>query len=368
MTSAHDSNDSRIFQKECLFMAKESEFELYLIAPGLSRDEGDVKVIGMGEKPTSRIKRMFRFSDIIYKKALTIDADIYHIHDPELLGAALKLKRKGKLVIFDSHENTVEQIKIKKYMPAVARKLISWLYKNYETFICRRIDAVIFPCLYNGKNPFANRCKNIVFINNVPSLAEFPNAVEQNKLYDICVIGSLTEERGITNLLKACKKSGAKIELGGFFSSSEYEKKLEAAELLQNVEYLGFCERDKVIETYSKSKIGVSTLLNVGQYPNVYNLSTKVYEYMAMNMPVIISNFKYVKETLKEYEFGISVSPEDVDEIADAIEYLLKNNDVCEKMGSEGRRAIEEVFNWETEVKKIKELYVEVYKKRGLNG
>ena len=49
----------------------------------------------------------------IYKKALEIDADIYHFHDPELLPYGLKLKKKGKSVIFDSHENYSEQIKEK---------------------------------------------------------------------------------------------------------------------------------------------------------------------------------------------------------------------------------------------------------------
>jgi len=41
----------------------------------------------------------------IGKKALEVDAEVYHFHDPDLLFLALKLKKKGKKVIYDVHEN-----------------------------------------------------------------------------------------------------------------------------------------------------------------------------------------------------------------------------------------------------------------------
>ena len=59
-------------------------------------------------QPKSRMARMLLTTKRIYKKSLEQDADIYHLHDPELLPYALKLKRKSKCVIFDSHENILE--------------------------------------------------------------------------------------------------------------------------------------------------------------------------------------------------------------------------------------------------------------------
>ena len=66
MTSAHDSNDSRIFQKECVSIAGDDRFDVYLVAPGESRFEKNVNIIGVGEKPSSRIKRMLSFSKVVY--------------------------------------------------------------------------------------------------------------------------------------------------------------------------------------------------------------------------------------------------------------------------------------------------------------
>lgn len=46
LTSAHDSDDVRIFQKECVSIAEDASFDVYLIAPGASREEKNVKVTG----------------------------------------------------------------------------------------------------------------------------------------------------------------------------------------------------------------------------------------------------------------------------------------------------------------------------------
>ncbi len=360
MTSAHDSNDSRIFQKECVSIAGDDRFDVYLVAPGESRFEKNVNIIGVGEKPSSRIKRMLSFSKVVYREALKLDADIYHFHDPELLSVGLKLKKKGKKVIFDSHENTVEQIKIKKYLPGILRSIISRLYYNEETYICRKIDAVVFPCLVNGKNPFDGRCKQTVFINNLPFLSEFSEVDKKKPKYDICVIGSLTEERGITKLLEAVRITGCKVALAGDFSPSDYKEKLESKGLLEGVDCLGICDRPEVIELYSVSRMGASTILPVGQYPTVNNLPTKVYECMAMGLPVIISDFDYPKEVMKTYEFGICADCTNAQEIADAITKLKNDPELCEKYGKMGRKAVEEVFNWEKEVEKLVNLYLRI--------
>ena len=97
LTSVHDSTDVRVFRKECSSLAK--KYDVYLVAKGQSREENNVKIIGIGDAPDSRLKRITRFTKAVYQKGLSLDCDIYQIHDPELLPVALKLKRKGKAVI-----------------------------------------------------------------------------------------------------------------------------------------------------------------------------------------------------------------------------------------------------------------------------
>src|SRR5699024_5743785 len=137
--------DIRIFQKECTFLAKEKDFDVYLVAQGESRQENGVKVIGIGETQKGRLNRMLNVSKQIYKQAAVLKADIYHFHDPELLRYARKLKNQGSIVIFDSHENYSKQIAEKQYLPVIVRKLAALVYKIYETHVVKRIDAVVTP-------------------------------------------------------------------------------------------------------------------------------------------------------------------------------------------------------------------------------
>ena len=54
------------------------------------------KIVGIGEIPNGRFRRITRISKQIFRKALSLDCDVYHLHDPELLSFGLKLKKKGK--------------------------------------------------------------------------------------------------------------------------------------------------------------------------------------------------------------------------------------------------------------------------------
>ena len=360
LTSAHDSSDVRIFHKECTFLAKEYDLEVYFIAPGESRSENNVTVIGIGEKPGSRLKRMFSFTKKVYEAALKVDADVYHFHDPELLGTGLKLKRLGKKVVFDSHEYTVEQIKIKTYIPKLARNIIAAVFNAYESYVCRKIDAVIFPCGINGRHPFEGRAQRTLYVDNFPVLEEFTVTEKKAKRYDVCCIGSLDEPRGITQLLEGVNLAGCNLALGGNFPSEDYYNALKERGLMENVDYRGFCDRKTVVEIYSDSKIGASTILPLGQYTMGDNMPTKVYEFMAMGIPVIISDFRYPNEVLEQYKFGVTVDTTDPESISSAVRMLLADDELRNAMGKEGRRAVEEVFNWETEIRKIVNLYKEI--------
>ena len=80
---------------------------------------------------------MSKFAKMVYLKAKALDCDVYHFHDPELLPYGIKLKKAGKKVIFDSHEDVSAQIKDKPWIPKIIRGLVSSIYKAYETHCFR---------------------------------------------------------------------------------------------------------------------------------------------------------------------------------------------------------------------------------------
>lgn len=364
ITSAHATNDVRIFEKECVSLAKEKNNNVYLVGPGKSQDLKNVKIIGIGDKPANRIGRFTSYTRKAIDCAMKINADIYHLHDPELIRFAKKLKKTGASIIFDSHENYVKQIACKEYLRPHVRKIASSIYKLFEDCACKYFDCVIFPCPINGKHPFEGRVENTVFINNVPLLTE--NCTEkdivQNRSKEtvVCCVGSLTRNRGIEQLVDACFNSNVKLILAGNFQPENFYDDLTQKEAFQCVEYRGFCSRTEVMKIYSESDFGASNLLDVGQYREAENLPTKVYEYMMNGLPVIVSNFLYSVKMIEGYECGICVNPNDSEEIARAIRYLSENNEKAKKMGFNGRKLIEEKFNWKIEEKKLFEIYSKI--------
>jgi len=80
-----------------------------------------------------------------------------------------------------------------------------------------------------------------------------------------------------------------------------------------------------------KSQIGISLIQDVGQYSKVDNLPTKVYEYMGAGLPVITSDFPYMKSIIEKYECGICVKTNDLNAVADAVKYLQNNAEMAKK-------------------------------------
>lgn len=117
------------------------------------------------------------------------------------------------------------------------------------------------------------------------------------------------------------------------------------------VEYRGHLTRDQVLRVYQESTIGAATILNIGQYNTGDNFATKVYEYMSMGLPVIITKYPFAEKMIQKYRFGIAVEPNKVAEITTAIRYLTDNPDKAKEMGENGRRAVLEEFSWGIEEK-----------------
>ena len=124
ITSVHQRFDIRIYRKQLNSLSQFYKTSL-LVADGMGYQFiNNIDIYDVGSS-NSRIKRMFKTTDIIYRKALSIEADIYHLHDPELLPVALKLKKQGKIVIFDAHEDFPKQVLTKHYLNPIIAKLIS---------------------------------------------------------------------------------------------------------------------------------------------------------------------------------------------------------------------------------------------------
>ena len=169
LTSAHPRKDVRIFFKMCTSLAR-YRFNVSLIVADNKGDEcfNNINIYDVG-KIENRLIRMISVPRKILKKAIFLDADLYHFHDPELIPIGIKLLRLGKKVIFDSHEDVSKQILSKQYIHKSFRKSISRIYAKYESFACKKFSGIVAatPII---RDKFLKINSNTIDINNFPDL------------------------------------------------------------------------------------------------------------------------------------------------------------------------------------------------------
>ena len=356
VTSVHQSLDDRIFLRECRSLA-EAGFSTYLVAPNCESviSEG-VNIINVDSSVEGRIKRMLYTTRKVYKKALDLNCDVYHFHDPEMLPFAKKLKRKGKKVIYDAHEDVPKQIMGKYWIPSFLRKLISKYFEKYENKIAKKLDRII-----SATNTITERFSLInsesYTINNYPLLSEM-STVRHNweaKEKTLCFTGAISKIRGLSEIIKSIENLDAKFILAGVFSPVEYKNELENEEGWKKVHNKGFVSRDDVKSIFEQSMLGVVTYLPLPNHVDAQ--PAKLFEYMAAGLPMIASNFPLWLEIVEENECGICVDPTSPKELSVAIDRILSNPKLAEQMGNKGRKAVVEKYSWEAESKKLVELY-----------
>lgn len=367
LVSQHKMNDMRVFEKECKSLAK-AGFDVTLIGfdetPKTETIDG-VRCISLCCPIKNNLELLKIRNKMSLEAALKVDADIYHLHEPMLLPIGMRLKRKGKTVIFDSHEfygwqlrDNVHKIKITK-TPAFLMKVIGCCYMLYEKRTCKKLDAVIQVCTMNGVDYFANRCRRSIFIRNLPNAIDYSRktSIDFSQKPKVAMIGFITKERGITQLVKATHTVHGTLLMAGAFYPKSYESELKQMPEFECVDFKGFLNKAGMISVMEQANIGASTLLHVGQYNKIDTFPTKVYDYMSMELPVVISNTDYAIRMNEKYHFGICVNPDDPEEISKAIVWLEEHPEQAKEMGKNGRKAIEVEFNWEKESEKLVDLY-----------
>lgn len=357
LSSVHQRYDTRVLLKECTSLLNNG-YEVHLVvADGKGfEDYNEIQIHDVG-KPKGRLSRFFKTTKAVYEKGLELNADIYHFHDAELMPSGIKLKKKGKKVIYDSHEDLPRQLMSKHYINYFLRKPISVVIEWYEDYAAKKFDFIITATPHIQKR-FAKLNKASLDVNNYPLLGELNTEATDwdSKKDEVCYIGSITQIRGLEEVIDAMEPlDGTRLNLAGSFSPQTFKDNLEARKGWQKTNFLGQINRDEVKRVLRESQVGIVTFLPFGNH--THSQPNKLFEYMAQGIPLVASNFDLWKAIIEKVDCGICIDPSDPNAITEAIQVLLSDKDKAKQMGENGRDAVLTTFNWESEEEKLIHIY-----------
>ena len=241
----------RIFFKECRGLAA-AGYEVSLVVADGKGDESrdNVQIVDVGGR-RSRLSRMVWRSRAVYRKAVDLDADIYHFHDPELIRVGRRLQRRGRRVVYDVHEDLPRQILAKHYLKPWLRPLLSRLAETYERRIARSFDFIV-AATPTIEARFARGNPNVRSVCNYPKVeqSESVRMETSGRKEEVCYVGLISRARGIAELIDSLAGGEARLLLAGEFSPPELAREMERRPGWHRVTYVGYVDHEAVAAIY----------------------------------------------------------------------------------------------------------------------
>ena len=202
--------------------------------------------------------------------------------------------------------------------------------------------------------------QNIEMITNGVDLNIFyPSNLQNNDQslpVQLLFISRLSLQKGIETLIEGCgilKSRGVsnyKLTIVGDGPLKDHMfANIDRHKIRDNINFLGWRKLEELPNIYRSSDIFILPSVMEGM-PSV------VLQAMACGLPIIGSRVKGFEEVIEDNVNGLTVKYNDANELADAIEKLIKSQELRQKMSKKSLEKAKK-FSWESIAKRYLELY-----------
>lgn len=358
----HEPFDKRMYHKLARSFI-DNGYEVYSICPYTNKyspasDIGIQFIVFPRKKGLwNRLKSVYT----LFKLGKEVPSDIYIAPEPESWVSALIIKLfKGGKVVFDMHEHNPN--KMAQFFPKFLHKPIEYLTLKIMRLFARFTDLIILT-----RESFEPLWKGIstprITVLNTNHLQPICSDIPQSLLEKYANIPTIIHQgvfgtiRGSYQLLDAIEIAVKEIPslcciiLGEYIygSEEEYKKAIHEKNLDEHIHLLGVVPFEEVPKYIRVSKIGL-ILFQPGFSNHTLAMPHKLFDYMREEVPVIVPDFAIeVSKIVRESDCGLCIDVTNPKAIADAIVYLLNNPEEANRLGKNGRKAVEIRYNWQRE-------------------
>ncbi|MEA1972114.1 MAG: glycosyltransferase family 4 protein [Candidatus Cloacimonadota bacterium] len=320
--------------------------------------------------PIYRLIWTFHIKRFIKKNKISV----LHIHDLPLTNIGVKFKQKQNLkLVCDQHEfysNWIGQTATyKTKIGRIIKKFSDW--ELYEKELLPQADFVI-TVSERLKQSYINKvgipARKIINIPNTPSRSTFDKEnIDKDILekyshqFVIFYVGGVTELRGLSLVIKSLHKiskqiRNIKLVIAGDGNFLQELKKLSLKENVQDfVEFLGYVSHQKIPTYIKASDVCIFTPPSFNDEIN-RTIATKIYQYLIMGKPIIVSNVTMMKNFVEENRLGFAVNGSDTSEFEKAVSKIYNNPKLVETI-AENAKKINQNYYWEDTSKILIEYY-----------
>jgi glycosyltransferase involved in cell wall biosynthesis len=289
----------------------------------------------------------------VVRAVRVIDPDLVHAQAANYAYAAVKSGRPSLYTIYGviARERRI-------YTRTPFDRLRYGLLAYYEHYALPRVQQIVASSPYVLREYAQRQDLPWVCIEN-PLPQSFFDLADRAEAGRILYVGSIDERKNLLMLLRAIARlraSGRKVQLVviGKVNSAAYEREVRAYvaanRLEECVQFLGFVERQRVIEEYERC-----ALLALSSLEETAPMA--IIEAMAAGKPVVATRVGGVPDVVMDGETGFMVPPNDDAAMAERLSVLLDDAALSQRMGRHAKEACRERYHVEQVARRYYELY-----------